>query len=208
MSVPFIAIEGPIGAGKTTLAKAIAEANGFYQLQEIVDENPFLNKFYDNIDEWSFQTEMFFLCNRYKQLRDLHQVLQEERPVVADYHIFKNLLFAKRTLQSEEYVKYEAIYEILTKDMPMPTMIIYLHANLETLLDRITLRGRSFEQNMEPSYLEQLSADYKQFMKQFEAEHPHIPVLHFDGDTLDFVQREADLHYILEAVSMALKKEN
>ena len=99
MSVPFIAVEGPIGVGKTSLSKAIADTQQFHQLKEIVDENPFLNKFYDNIEEWSFQTEMFFLCNRYKQLSDTKtEILIEQKPVVADYHIFKNLIFAKRTL--------------------------------------------------------------------------------------------------------------
>src|SRR5690606_29145619 len=103
MSVPFITVEGPIGVGKTTLSKAIAEAQRFHQLSEIVDENPFLNKFYDDIEEWSFQTEMFFLCNRYKQLSDIRkQFISERRPVVAYYHIFKNLIFARRTLTADE----------------------------------------------------------------------------------------------------------
>lgn len=89
-ATPFITVEGPIGVGKTSLAKRIAEAFQYQLLKEIVDENPFLGKFYENIDEWSFQTEMFFLCNRYKQLEDIdHQHLQKNTPVVADYHILK-----------------------------------------------------------------------------------------------------------------------
>src|SRR5690606_31867921 len=117
MSVPFITVEGPIGVGKTTLSKAIAEAQRFHQLSEIVDENPFLNKFYEDIEEWSFQTEMFFLCNRYKQLSDIQKkYLSKQQPVVADYHIFKNLIFARRSLPADEYAKYEEIYHILTKD--------------------------------------------------------------------------------------------
>ena len=112
MPVPFITVEGPIGVGKTSLSKAIAEKQQFHLLKEIVDENPFLNKFYDNIEEWSFQTEMFFLCNRYKQLSDIKtEITVEQKSVVADYHIFKNLIFAKRTLDSIEYKKYEEIYK-------------------------------------------------------------------------------------------------
>ena len=104
MPIPFITVEGPIGVGKTSLSKAIADANKFQLLKEIVDENPFLNKFYEDIEEWSFQTEMFFLCNRYKQLSDIQKkYIANQEPVVADYHIFKNLIFAKRTLPAEEY---------------------------------------------------------------------------------------------------------
>ena len=208
MSIPFITVEGPIGIGKTTLSKAIAEKQGFYQLKEIVDENPFLNKFYDNIDEWSFQTEMFFLCNRYKQLSDVGKELGiEKKPVVADYHIFKNLIFAKRTLRPEEYKKYEEIYTILTKDMPVPNVIIYLHASLETLLKRISIRGRDFEKNMDPAYLEQLAEDYESFITYFETTHPTIPVLRFDGDKLDFVNNEEDMQFVLKTVAETIKKE-
>ena len=126
MSIPFITVEGPIGVGKTSLAKAIANTYQFELLKEIVDENPFLNKFYEDIAEWSFQTEMFFLCNRYKQLSDIEKkYLSNDTAVVADYHIFKNLIFAKRSLNEVEYEKYESIYHILTKDMPIPNMVIY-----------------------------------------------------------------------------------
>jgi deoxyguanosine kinase len=207
MFVPFITVEGPIGVGKTSLCKAIAETQHYDQLNEIVDENPFLNKFYDNIEEWSFQTEMFFLCNRYKQLSDLKTtIIEEKKPVVADYHIFKNLIFAKRTLRPDEYMKYEEIYKILTKDMPVPNLIIYLHASLETLMKRVQMRGRSFEKNMDPAYLQQLAEDYATFITYFESAHPEIPILRFDGDELDFVNNEQDLQYILNRVDETIQK--
>jgi len=207
MSVPFIAVEGPIGVGKTSLSKAIADTQQFHQLKEIVDENPFLNKFYDNIEEWSFQTEMFFLCNRYKQLSDTKsEILIEQKPVVADYHIFKNLIFAKRTLGIEEYLKYEEIYKILTKDMPVPNVIVYLYASLDTLMKRISQRGREFEKNMDPAYLQQLAEDYETFITYFESAHPEIPVLRFNGDDLDFVNNAKDLQFILDTVDATIRK--
>jgi len=207
VGIPFITVEGPIGVGKTSLAKAISEHFQFHLLKEIVDENPFLNKFYKNIDEWSFQTEMFFLCNRYKQLDDIQQhYINKQLPVVADYHIFKNLIFAQRTLKEYQYNKYEQIYKILTHDMPKPNLIIYLHANLETLLKRIELRGREFEKDISPLYLKQLSMDYEQFLNDFEKEHPNVPIIRFDGDQLDFVHNNNDLNYILSNIQPFLSE--
>lgn len=207
MSIPFITVEGPIGVGKTSLAKAIAATYQFELLKEIVDENPFLNKFYDDIAEWSFQTEMFFLCNRYKQLSDIQKkYLSQGKAVTADYHIFKNLIFAKRSLNEVEYEKYEAIYKILTNDMPIPNMVIYLDASLDVLIDRIDMRGRDFEKKISPDYLEQLTLDYRQFIDDFEQKHPEVPVLRFNGDNIDFVQNGQDLQMILEKVDATLHR--
>ncbi|AOV06343.1 deoxynucleoside kinase [Sporosarcina ureilytica] len=201
MTIPFIAVEGPIGVGKTTLSRAIAESQNFQLLKEIVEENPFLSKFYDDIEAWSFQTEMFFLCNRYKQLSDIKkEILLSNTPVVADYHVFKNLIFAKRTLEQNEYKKYEEIYKILTRDMPAPNVIVYLYASQETLMKRIALRGREFEKNMDPAYLTQLANDYEMFIDVFEEENPHIPVLRFNGDHLDFVNKKEDMEYVLTSI--------
>lgn len=207
MPTPFITVEGPIGVGKTSLSKIVAETFEFHLLKEIVDENPFLNKFYEDIDEWSFQTEMFFLCNRYKQLTDIKKhILADNHSVVADYHIFKNLIFAKRTLQPTEYNKYEEIYRILTADMPKPNMVIYLDASVDTLMKRIAMRGRDFEQMITRDYMEQLVEDYHVFIESFEKRHPEIPVIRVNGDELDFVQHADDLQIILREIEETLQQ--
>ncbi|MGE6593886.1 deoxynucleoside kinase [Bacillus mycoides] len=207
--VPFITVEGPIGVGKTSLAKELSTHMQLHLLKEIVDENPFLGKFYEDIDEWSFQTEMFFLCNRYKQLEDINiKYLNQRKPVVADYHIFKNLIFASRTLKDSQYDKYMQIYRILTQDMPVPNVIVYLTASLETLQKRIAMRGREFEKNMDPNYLLQLTKDYETAMDAFKKDHPDIPVLKFNGDDMDFVKNPDDLNVILSALQNTLLKES
>jgi deoxyguanosine kinase len=204
---PFIAVEGPIGVGKTSLAKAISAHYQYHLLKEIVHENPFLSKFYEDIEEWSFQTEMFFLCNRYKQLEDIQRkYLATQVPVVADYHIYKNIIFAKRTLREDQYDKYTAIYDIMTNDMPKPNFIIYLQASLPTLLKRIEMRGREMEQKMDPDYLRQLSEDYEIAMAKWALEYPDIPIIRINGDELDFVQHEQDLNKIFTIIDDARKE--
>lgn len=207
MFVPFIAVEGPIGVGKTTLTAAIAEAFSFNQLKEISGENPFLDQFYQDKEKWSFQTEMFFLCNRYEQLKQINrEYISQGFPVVADYHVFKNILFAQRTLEANDFVKYKEIYHILTKDLPMPNIIISISASIPTLLERIDERGRSYEADMDPDYLQQLSEDYRSYIPEFEEAYPDIPVIHINGDEVDYVRNTADMAAILSQVDDAVKK--
>ncbi len=198
MNPMFITVEGPIGIGKTSLARAISKRFDLHLLEEIVDENPFLGKFYQNIEEWSFQTEMFFLCNRFKQLQDVtDHYLTQGKPVAADYNIFKNTIFARRSLRADHLPKYLQIYDILTADMPEAGLVVYLTGSLETLMRRIAMRNRNIEQNMDRAYMERLVADYEAFMHLFQQQHPHTQVLTIACDELDYVHNSGDLAHVL-----------
>ncbi len=197
----FITVEGPIGIGKTSLSREISRAYGFSLLEEIVYENPFLGNFYQDMAEWSFQLEMFFLCNRYKQLQDIEKFhLSKGTSVVSDYNIFKNTIFAKRTLDENNLPKYLKIYDILTHDTPQANLVIHLTASLDTVMKRIAMRDRDVEKNMDTHYMENLIADYQEFMHQFQIRHPEVPVLTFDCDHLDYVHNPDDLRFVLSKI--------
>ncbi|CAM3636602.1 deoxynucleoside kinase [Brevibacillus invocatus] len=203
----LITVEGPIGIGKTSLARELSRAFELQLLEEIVYENPFLGKFYENIAEWSFQLEMFFLCNRYKQLQDIHsKYLQQNQSVVSDYNIFKNTIFSKRTLSDDNLNKYLKIYDILTENLPQAHLVIYLTASIDTVMKRIAMRDRDVERSMDVAYMEHLIADYEEFMDAFEKQHPDIPVIKFDCDHLDFVHKPEDLRYVLERIEPKVKE--
>ncbi len=185
---PYIAVEGPIGAGKTTLATMLAEEWQLPLVKEIVEENPFLDKFYQDMDDWSFQLEMFFLCNRYKQLEEtVIPRLEAGEQVIADYHIYKNLIFSERTLKGIKKDKYRHIYHVLTDDLPKPDVILYIRADLDVLLARIAKRGRSFEEEMSSDYLQQLIEDYDTAMASLAEREPGTVIIPIDGNTVDFV---------------------
>ncbi|GGI39703.1 deoxynucleoside kinase [Mammaliicoccus stepanovicii] len=190
MKKTFIAIEGPIGVGKSSLTKKLSKTLNYTVEFEIVDENPYLSDFYEDISKWSFQTEMFFLCHRYKQLTDLKNI----NGIVSDYHIFKNKIFAKNTLNAMEYDKFSRIYDILTEDIRMPDQIIFLDASLEVLQQRIATRNRSYESQIENSYLAQLKHDYNQFYDEVKHE---VDAIQIDTTTLDFVHNTDDYQHIL-----------
>ncbi|MGG3574532.1 deoxynucleoside kinase [Bacillus gobiensis] len=198
---PFVAVEGPIGAGKTTLAAMLSKDLNFQLVKEIVEENPFLEKFYENIDEWSFQLEMFFLCHRYKQLEDIERrYMMQQTPVIADYHIYKNLIFADLTLSEKNLEKYRQIFKILSADLTKPRIIIYIKASLPTLLERIKKRGRSFEQEMDSEYLAQLIKKYETAMDQLIKADPSLNIITIDGDKEDFVQSRDAYERIVKQV--------
>lgn len=203
----LVTVEGPIGIGKTSLARELNQAFSLQLLEEIVYENPFLGKFYENVAEWGFQLEMYFLCNRYKQLQDIHtHYLQKGISVVSDYNIFKNTIFARRTLSDANLPKYLKIYDILTEDLPQADLVIYLKASIDTLMRRIALRDREFERNMDVAYMEQLIADYDAFMEAFQKQHPDVQVLTFACDDLDFVHSTEDLQYVLGQIEPRIRE--
>ncbi|GAF14524.1 deoxyadenosine kinase [Bacillus sp. JCM 19046] len=197
MTTPFICIEGVIGVGKTTLTKAIAKHFQVDCLLEIVEENPYLEKFYEDMDAWSFQTEMFFLCNRVKQLEDIHPLLLQGRPVVSDYHLTKNVLFARRTLQLKKWKQYERIYQILNESLPQASVIIYLKASVDTLMERIQHRGRAFELKIDRDYIAQLASDYDEAMNTLKT---HTTVITIETDHLNVIDNQADLNFIIDQV--------
>lgn len=205
---PFIAIEGPIGVGKTSLALAIADQLDYNLLKEIVHEHPFLDKFYDDIETWAFQTEMFFLVNRHVQLEEIQaNYLQHKKPVVSDYHIFKNLIFAEMNLDEQKFNKFSQIYDILLEDTPPPNVLVVLNASLETLLKRIALRNREFEQDIDPEYLQRLIDAYDQKIALFRSLYPQIPIIKINGDDFDFVHHPEDLAQIMTLIQPFLTEE-
>lgn len=198
---PFIAVEGPIGAGKTTLATMLSKEFQLPLVKEIVEENPFLDKFYEDMEQWSFQLEMFFLCNRFKQLESIEEnYVKKQQPIVTDYHVYKNMIFAERTLSKKHMDKYRKIYHLLTDDLPKPNAMIYIKASLPTLLDRIKMRGRSFEEDIDPAYLKTLIEDYELAIEHLKQTDPGLPIITIEGDHTDFVSSQQDYQQIVQNI--------
>lgn len=201
----YITIEGPIGIGKTSLTEMIASNHGFKTVHEIVEENPFLSKFYEKPEKWAFQTEMFFLTNRYVQLNHLNKVrLQNSEKIVSDYNIHKNLIFAKKNLCDEDYNKFKDVYSTLTQDIKSPDIVVFLHADLETLKHRISIRGRSFELDMDDSYLESLIDAYEEYKLDYCRMFPDNYII-IDCSKFDYVN---DMNDRQEISDLVLKKIN
>ena len=194
----YIAIEGNIGAGKTTLTTKIAEDCNAKTVLERFADNPFLPKFYKDQSRYAFPLEMSFLADRYQQLSDdLAQFDLFKDFVVADYHIFKSIIFAKVTLQEDEFRLYKTMFDIMYKDMPKPDLYVYLYQNTERLLANIKKRGRTYEQEIPAEYLEKINRGYLDYIKS----QTDLNVLIIDISDLDFVKKQEDYIFILNEIN-------
>lgn len=196
MNYRNIAIEGNIGAGKTTLAKMLAEHFNARLILEEFDENPFLPKFYQDPAQYAFPLELFFLAERFKQLRSLSgkgDLFQEA--IVSDYLLYKSLLFAKVTLPEEEFKLYQRFFDIINQQMHLPDILIYLHAPISKLQANIKKRNRPYEQSIPDAYLSKIQDTYLDYVKQFP-----IRTLIFDVSNADFIYRPAHFSQVLEAL--------
>ena len=192
----FIVVEGPIGVGKTTLAKRLAESFNTDLLLEGADKNPFLNRFYENKKNVAFQTQLFFLFQRAQQMQDLRQA-DMFRPVhVADFIMQKDRLFAELTLDEEEFKLYQQVYQHLTIDAPVPDLVIYLQAPVDVLLKRISHRGRDYERSMNSKYLSRLNDSYARFFHNYT----QSPLLIVNAEEIDLVHNESDYNLLLEQI--------
>ena len=199
----YIAFEGNIGAGKTTLATKIAEDFNAKTVLERFADNPFLPKFYEDQNRYAFPLEMSFLADRYKQLSDdLAQFDLFKDFIVADYHIFKSLIFAKITLAEDEYRLYRTLFDIVYREMPKPDLYVYLYQNSERLLQNIKKRGRSYEQKIPASYLDKINNGYLDFIKS----QTDLNVLIIDVSDRDFVKNQEDYLYILEEIQQKISR--
>lgn len=196
--IHFIAIEGVIGVGKTTLTQIIAKRWNAMSIEENFDKNPFLEKFYENPEAYAFQTQLFFLLDRHKQLQN--SALQSDLfhdLLVSDYTYDKDQIFASQNLSDSEYAMYEMVARTLNKDIPRPDLVVYLQASVPTLLDRIRKRGRSMEKAIEGNYLKDLQERYDHHFWHYT----DAPVLIINTDNIDFVHNESHLNMILDAIN-------
>ena len=190
----FIAVEGAIGVGKTTLAKRLAETFHYQALLENAEENPFLERFYQNRREAALATQLFFLFQRAQKIQDLRQsdIFQPTR--VSDFLIEKDYLFASVNLDSDELHLYEKVFRQLTIDAPTPDLVIYLQASTDVLLSRIESRGVNYEQRISRDYLEELNDVYSKFFLHYSV----APLLIVNASQLDLVNRDTDYEQLVD----------
>ena len=192
----YLAIEGPIGSGKTSLARRLAARLGADLLLEQPGENPFLARFYQDMARYALPTQLFFLFQRMDQLRELAQPDFFGRRVVVDYLLEKDPIFAQLTLSDDEYDLYRQIYERVSPQAPTPDLVIYLQAKPETLIARVRKRGIDMERKISDAYLTQLAERYSRFFYNYDA----APVMVVNSENLNFVDRDDDFRLLVERI--------
>ncbi len=198
----YVAIEGVIGVGKTTLARLLQPRFDAELLLEIFEENPFLSDFYADRARYAFQTQIFFLLSRYRQQNStVPQILAAGKNLLADYTFAKDALFAGINLSGDELAMYHKVHEALGEKIPKPNLIVYLQANTDVLMGRIALRDRPYERQMERSYIDELNLAYEDF---FSRPYDHVPVLKIDTNHLNIVQNVEHLALIENRIKQSL----
>ena len=198
MRYNFIAIEGNIGAGKTSLANLIANDYNAKLILEQFEENAFLSKFYDEPDKYAFPLEMSFLASRFQQLKDqLGPQDLFKSFTISDYYIIKSLIFAQKTLAEDEFTLYTRFFNIIFQQLPRPDLLVYLHMEISKLQENIKIRGRTYEQKIENKYLEKIQEGYFDFIKQ----QSKFPILVIDINNCDFVQNPDDYRKIVSEIN-------
>lgn len=194
----FIAIEGNIGAGKTTLCRLLGRLSGSELILEQFTDNPFLQNFYDNQERFALQVELFFLSERFKQLKD-HHVNSNlfNQKFISDYIFVKSLLFGARNLKGNELNLFRRIYEALASSLPMPNIIFYLHRPTSELIELIEKRNRSYEQNITEEYLQKIQEAYFDYFTDIAK----IPVVVIDVSQMNFEQKNSDLDYLVNIMN-------
>ncbi|MFH1908149.1 MAG: deoxynucleoside kinase [Chloroflexota bacterium] len=198
----YIAIEGVIGVGKTTLARLLQPAFDSELLLEIFEENPFLSDFYSDRARYAFQTQIFFLLSRYhQQRRGVTAILATGKSLLSDYTFAKDSLFARINLKGDELEMYGHVHAALAEKISRPDLLVYLRADTDVLMQRIALRDRTYERNMERGYIEQLNQAYEDF---FSKPYDDTPVLVLDSNPLDFVRHPEHLKLIKNRIRQTL----
>lgn len=202
MKYNFIAIEGNIGAGKTTLSKLLsAKFNARLILEEFA-ENPFLSKFYENPRQYALPVELFFMAERYKQMKDfLHQKDLFQNLTISDYLFTKCLLFAKVNLSPDEFRLYQSLFDIMQQQILQPDLLIYLHAPVQKLQENIRIRNRPYEQNIPDDYLFNIQETYTHYIKQH-----NLRTIYVDVAKGDFLNNETHLQAILELLNTDIQE--
>jgi len=196
LEIRYIAIEGVIGAGKTALAKKLKHHLDAKLILEQFEHNPFLEKFYDNRRRYAFQTQMFFLINRFKQQEEIRQEDLFSNYIIADYIFEKDRIFAYLNLQGDEFKLYESIYPLLAKNIVKPDLVIYLQSKVDRLMYNIKKRGRAIEKNLSRSYIEELSEAYNHFFFMYNT----TPLLIVNSSEIDFVNSEKDFEELYNQI--------
>ena len=198
----YVAIEGVIGVGKTTLARLLHPAFHAEILLEVFEENPFLSDFYADRERYAFQTQIFFLLSRYhQQRRSVPDILAAGKNLLADYTFAKDALFARINLKGDELDMYHRVHEALAEKIPRPDLLVYLRADTDVLMQRIALRDRPYERNMERAYIAELNDAYEDF---FSKPYDHTPVLTIDTNPLNIVTNPEHLKYVENRIREAL----